>query len=98
MVEELKMLIPLLQGAGVGVFWLAVMLLAKGLLQTTMYCAVLVYTAKAIARFVTLKESQAYGKEKVLWMLAAAGYVDADGGFMYKQRERLSKLLGVRVT
>lgn len=50
MVEELKMLIPLLQSAGVGVFWLAIMILVKQLLTTAVMCGTVIYIGSLVVR------------------------------------------------
>lgn len=93
MIEELTLLIPLLQSAGEGIFWIAVMLIFKGLLQVMVVCLTLIIVAHFGLKMVRGNVKRELGEDAALRVLAAKGYCDPDGSFYASDRARLAREL-----
>jgi len=94
MVEELQLLIPLLQSAGEGAFWLIFVYLIVGLLKVVIPSIAILLVAFMIIRVVVGKNTLDQEIDARLSILKAYGYYTEAYGTSVNMRER-SELMKV---
>lgn len=95
MLEELKILIPLLQSAGEGAFWVAVMIIGKDALSILMWPVCIGVAGVFIVRIVRMNvanEDVSFARgfiDELSEKLVAAGYRLEDGRMTYATSKKL---------
>ena len=92
MIEELKLLIPLLQDAGEGIFWLVCAILVKEVLIMLLAVMALVIIARMVLGFLSTHSEEQKTAEKLLATFCALGLC-AESGTVYRSHESLLREL-----
>ena len=97
MIEELKLLLPLLQSAGEGAFWLVLAFLVKDVLTFLMWPVAVVcvawFVTRGVRAFHKVDEQNWRMRSDLIDRMRKQGYMDSENWVGYKQLARLEKLL-----